>query len=171
MKKKLLSLLMIITTMCCVATGCTLEKVEKDEPNIDNVDLKIDDESESESESEEESETEEAMTLEAYYYDIEANRKALDDVCNTLLQSNSATFSNIEWEVEGNVFSYIYTVNIDDSLLEQYKESLKKSAETMDLDSTIEQMHEESGVDDEITIVFKYVSNSGTEILEVKKQG
>lgn len=32
-------------------------------------------------------------------------------------------------------------------------------------------MHEESGVDDEITIVFKYVSNSGTEILEVKKQG
>lgn len=161
MKKKLLSLLMIITTMCCVATGCTLEKVEKDEPNIDNVDLKIDDESE----------TEEAMTLEAYYYDIEANRKALDDVCNTLLQSNSATFSNIEWEVEGNVFSYIYTVNIDDSLLEQYKESLKKSAETMDLDSTIEQMHEESGVDDEITIVFKYVSNSGTEILEVKKQG
>lgn len=169
MKKKLLSLLMIITTMCCVATGCTLEKVEKDEPNIDNVDLKIDDESESE--SEEESETEEAMTLEAYYYDIEANRKALDDTVDSLLKSNSETFSNIEWKVEGNVFTYTYTVNIDDSLLEQYKDALKKSAESMDMDATLEQMHEESGVDDEITIIFKYISSSGADILEVKNQG
>lgn len=161
MKKKLLSLLMIITTMCCVATGCTLEKVEKDEPNIDNVDLKIDDESE----------TEEAMTLEAYYYDIEANRKALDDNVESLINSNKELFSNIEWNVEGNVFTYTYTVNIDDSLLEQYKDALKKSAESMDMDATLEQMHEESGVDDEITIVFKYVSSSGVDILEVKKQG
>lgn len=102
-----------------------------------------------------------ASTLEEFYSSpqMQAQFEAEE---RYLLNTYKTIYSDIEYVVHGNTFSYVYTY-LNEVDIAATKKNLEESFASLDLDSSFEEIEEQTGISD-ITLEFVYVNPDGTEV-------
>lgn len=181
MKKLLAALCIVILSLNL--TGCMFFTFNRalEEANEQNVDYKtnltLEDKSSSEEKSttEEETTTEKTTTEEVTTKETAASASTLEEFYSTpemqkqfeeeeryLLNLYSSIYSDIEYVVHGNTFSYVYTY-LNEVDIAATKKNLEENFAYLDLDSSFEAIEKQSGITD-ITLEFVYVNKDGTEV-------
>lgn len=97
------------------------------------------------------------------FYTRPAYQAALDEQMESFRTAYSSMYSDIDYELSGNTFTYTYTLatQIDD--VEGAKQTLESSLSASDVSSAIDDMEEETGITG-ITVEYVYYNNDGSEI-------
>lgn len=109
------------------------------------------------------------MTLEDYY-----SQPDVLDALNTQIESTKEEYkdyySDIYCNVYGNTFEYVYVFDFYVNPGEYDTEAVSSSLESA-TDSLVNGIKNESGVTDEITVIFTYLNNDYSELLSYKLRG
>lgn len=102
------------------------------------------------------------------YYSQPGPKSSLDSTMENLKEQNAATFSDLGYEINGNEILYYYVFKTDMSGNDF--DSVGANLESQS-DSLIEGIKSESGVTDEITVIYRYINNDGSILGEFVFEG
>lgn len=104
-----------------------------------------------------------ASTLEEFYSQPKY-QSAIEEQYESMRSSYADTYSDMDYKIEGNTFTYTYTFaeQIDDSNLSAMQKNIGDSLSSS-VGSTIDGIEEESGITG-ISVQYIYYNNDGTEI-------